>query len=176
MPKEFYSSLWRLVLTPEEAEELRSIMNELRPTLDAESEGNIAFIVNDKRIDVNKLLDDVPSLMAPDVFLTLPEVAQYDFIQAGKCIAFELPTSAAFHLLRATEATLRHLYLAVTQKSTSGNWGTIVQLLRASSEPLPTPLLDNLVISDALSEILLNTQRKYTTYKRCKTYLVYVLM
>jgi hypothetical protein len=82
--------------------------------------------------------------MAPGTVSALPEIAQYDFTQAGKCIAFELLTSAAFHLLRATEATLRHLYFAATQNSAPQNWGPIVQFLRQLPKPLPAPLLDNL--------------------------------
>ena len=90
--KEFRDKLAKLdsdsKLTDDETSTLSEIMNDVRKTLFAEARGNIAFIVTDKRIDVNKLLSDVPALMAPDVFNSLPDVAQYDFIEAGKCIAF----------------------------------------------------------------------------------------
>jgi hypothetical protein len=68
-------------LSAGEASELRKIMSDVRKTLFAEAEGNIAFIVTDKRIDVNKLLSDVPALMAPDIFDALPDIAQCDFIE-----------------------------------------------------------------------------------------------
>jgi len=132
-------------LTGDEASELRDIMNNLRNTLFAEADGNVAFIVTDKRIDVNKLLLDVPALMAPSIFNLLPDVAQYDFIEAGKCIAFELPTSAAFHMLRGTEAVLRHYYCSVVRRNRANLlWGPMVESLRKRRTPPSAPLLDNL--------------------------------
>lgn len=43
----------------------------------------------------------------------LPNQTKADFDQAGKCIAFDLATAGAFHLLRGTEAVLREYYEAV---------------------------------------------------------------
>ncbi|MBA7490300.1 hypothetical protein ES702_00837 [subsurface metagenome] len=132
-------------LTDDEASKLTDIMYDVRNTLSAEADGNVAFIVTDKRIDVNKLLSDVPALMAPSVFNSLPEIAQYDFIEAGKCIAFELPTSAAFHMLRGTEAVLRHYYCSIVRRNRAELlWGPMVESLRRRRIPPPAPLLDNL--------------------------------
>ena len=132
-------------LTSDEASELNKIMDNLRNTLFAEALGNVAFIVTDKRIDVNKLLTDIPSLMAPNVFGSLLDIAQYDFIEAGRCIAFELPTAAAFHLLRGTEAVLRQFYCSIVKRGrVEILWGPMVQHLRSRKARLPSPLLDNL--------------------------------
>lgn len=132
-------------LTANDASELSKIMTELRPTLMAEAKGSLAFIVTDKRIDVNKLLSDVRGLMAPEVFDALPEVAQYDFTEAGNCIAFERPTAAAFHILRGTEAVLRHFYCCYVRRNRAQLvWGPIIDSLRARRRPPPAPLLDNL--------------------------------
>ena len=132
-------------LTREEASRLSKIMTDVRNTLFAEAQGNVAFIVTDKRIDVNKLLSDVPALMAPGVFDSLPDIARYDLIEAGKCIAFELPTAAAFHLLRGTEGVLRQFYCSVVRKKrVELLWGPMVESLRRRSKPPPAPLLDNL--------------------------------
>lgn len=133
------------VLTNDEASELSNIMKDLRKTLFAEAGGNIAFIVTDKRIDVNKLLSDMPFLMAPDVFDSLPDIAQYDFIEAGKCIAFELPTSAAFHLLRGTESLLRQFYCSFIRRGRVDLlWGPMVKHLKDRKKRIAQPLLDNL--------------------------------
>lgn len=132
-------------LTSDEASTLSEIMTYLRNTLSAEAEGNVAFIVTDKRIDVNKLLSDVPALMAPTIFALLPDIAQYDFIEAGKCIAFELPTAAAFHLMRGTEAVLRHFYCSlIIRNRVRPLWAPMVEHLRSRRKPPPEPLLDNL--------------------------------
>jgi hypothetical protein len=132
-------------LTSDEASRLRKVMDGLRPTLFAEAQGKLAFIVTDKRIDVDKLLMDVSTLMAPSVFNKLPDIARYDFIEAGKCIAFELPTAAAFHLLRGTEAVLRHYYCSFVRRGRVDLlWGPMVNSLRSHRRPPPAPLLDNL--------------------------------
>ena len=132
-------------LSADEAKKLNNIMNMLRETLVAESSGKVAFIVTDKRIDVNKLLDDMPSLFGPDVFDALPDIAQYDFIQAGKCIAFELPTSAAFHLLRGTESLVKELYCTIVKRQRVDlMWGPMIQHLKQRNRRLPRPLLENL--------------------------------
>lgn len=57
--------------------------------------------------------------------------AQYDFSEAGKCIAFERPTAAAFHLLRGTESELRELYCYFVKKNRIKPmlWGPMVQAL-----------------------------------------------
>lgn len=119
-------------LDQNQANELSGIMNNLRLTLDAEIQGIHAFTTTPKRLDSTKLLDDVPSLFAPEAFNSFPDIAKYDFVEAGKCIAFELPTSAAFHILRATEANLRYYYKMMVKRKRIGSqlWGPIVQDLR----------------------------------------------
>lgn len=132
-------------LTGDEAERLNNIMSELRPTLMAETTGNVAFIVTDKRIDVEKLLDDVAALFAPDTFAKLPQIAQYDFAESGKCIAFERPTAAAFHCLRGTEAVLCNYYCSLVRRGRAElMWGPMVTSLRRSRKNPPAVLLSNL--------------------------------
>jgi hypothetical protein len=53
--------------------------------------------------------------------------------QAGKCLAFELPTSAGFHILRAAEDVIREYYgeLAGTlPQKKARNWGMYINGLR----------------------------------------------
>lgn len=134
-------------LTNQEAEKLSRIMTDLRKTLIAEAEGNVAFIVTNKRVDVNKLLSDVPALMAKNVYNLIPKIAQYDFRESGKCLAFERSTAAAFHLLRGTEAVLRHFYCSIVKRKRVKPllWGNMIGHLRNRKTNRPsTTLLDNL--------------------------------
>lgn len=118
-------------LTKEQASKLKSTVTDLRKTLDAELRGFEAYVVTPKRIDVTKLLEDVGELFAPDIFWLLPEIAIHDFIEAGKCIAFERATAAAFHILRATESVLRHYYCEkVKRQRCQMMWGNIIHDLR----------------------------------------------
>jgi len=132
-------------LDSSQAAELRQIMRDLRLTLDAEIQGIHAFTTTPKRLDLEKLLNDVSSLFAPGIYASFPDIAKYDFAEAGKCIAFELPTSAAFHILRATEANLRHYYRRMIKQKriASEMWGPIVQDLRKRNKTKKDTTLNN---------------------------------
>ena len=134
------------VLTAGETSRLRDIMEDLRKIILAEAEEKMTFSVTEKRVDVNKLLSNISSLMAPKVFKSLPAIAQYDFKEAGKCIAFERPTAAAFHLLRGTEAVLRHFYCFFVKRKRVKNllWGPMIQDLRKRRKKPPDVLLNYL--------------------------------
>jgi hypothetical protein len=114
-------------LTVSEATRLRDAMKVLRKTLTAELHGFSAYVVTPKRIDVSKLVDDVASLFAPGAYDRLPDIAKYDLREAGRCIAFELPTSAAFHLMRGVEAVLRTLYCKLAKRDRADLlWGPML--------------------------------------------------
>lgn len=133
-------------LAADQATELGREMRKLRVTLFSESEGKEAFVVTSKRFDVQKLLHAPSELMAPGVFDELDEPISYDITEAGRCIAFERPTAAAFHLMRATEAALRTLYCAKVKRKRVDPllWGSMVEHLRKRSDAPPRPLLDGL--------------------------------
>jgi hypothetical protein len=134
-------------LTDADAAELSEIMSELRPTLYAEAEGNIAYVVSDKRYDVKKLLSDFGALLAPGVFARLPEIARTDLQEAGMCIAFTRPTAAAFHLLRATEAVLRQYYCGVVRQGRIARpwmWGPMMDDMRGRRHAPDATLTHNL--------------------------------
>lgn len=119
-------------LSDEQSSELKGICRGLRKTLESELQTHEAFIVTPKRFDTNRLLYDIGSLMSPNVFSLLPEITQYDLSEAGKCIAFERPTAAAFHFLRATEAVLRYFCCSLIRRRRVSHllWGDMVQDLR----------------------------------------------
>lgn len=133
-------------LTAAQAAKLSDTMRELQRTLSAESSGSMAYIVTDKRLDIQKLLGNPEKLFAPNVFSLLPTVAQYDFREAGYCIAFERPTAAAFHLLRGTEDVLRSYYCSIVQRNRLKSllWGPITLALSKRRRPPAAELLRNL--------------------------------
>lgn len=119
------------VLTPAQAKQLSDGMGDVRKTLQAEIEVFESYLVTPKRLDVNKLLKYPEQLLAPQVFNRLPALARFDISEAGKCIAFERPTAAAFHLLRATECALRTMCeKCVKREKPQLMWGTMVARLR----------------------------------------------
>ncbi|MCH7723510.1 MAG: hypothetical protein IIC76_09320 [Bacteroidetes bacterium] len=132
-------------LDADQARELSKLMSEIRLTLDAEIEGVYSYVTTPKRLDIDKLLDDVSALFSPGTYESFPDIAKYDFNEAGKCIAFERPTAAAFHILRATEANLRHYYKNMIRhkRISSEMWGPIVHDLRARNKTKKFTTLNN---------------------------------
>jgi hypothetical protein len=119
-------------LTKEQASKMSYLCTQLRKTLEAELLTYKAFISTPKRFEINKLLDDIGSLMSPGVFDSLSETTLYDLSEAGKCIVFERPTAAAFHLLRGTESELRTFYcsLILNKRIETLLWGEMTRDLR----------------------------------------------
>ncbi|HEY2855683.1 MAG TPA: hypothetical protein VGJ18_22795 [Gemmatimonadaceae bacterium] len=64
----------------------------------------------------------------------LPEEALLDTNQAGRCLAFNLPTAAGFHIARATEAVIKKYMTAcgcTAPRESQRNWGSYINALRA---------------------------------------------
>jgi hypothetical protein len=111
----------------------------------AESMGMFVYVAREQRFAADRLLNDIGFLMAPGIYDLLPEMAQFDFSEAGRCIAYEVPTAAAFHLMRGTEDVLRWFYKEIAKSgATAKLWGPIVQNLRTHRDAPPKVLLDNL--------------------------------
>jgi len=118
-------------LSASEAEELREAIKVIRATFSAETKGIYSYVVTEKRLDVEKLINDPKGLFAPEVFDQLSDIAQSDFKEAGRCIAFECSTAAAFHLLRGIEGILRQYYVVFIGPASSDiTWGHITTTLR----------------------------------------------
>ena len=133
------------VLSETQAKHISDSIDIIRVTLDAELAGIHAYTPTPKRLDLDRLLSDVKKLFSPAVFDSLPDIAKHDFTEAGKCIAFETPTAAAFHILRGTESVLRNYYEEMIRQKRikSQMWGPIVIDLRKRSKTKPHEVLNN---------------------------------
>jgi hypothetical protein len=73
-----------------------------------------------------------------------------DIQQAGKCLAFELPTASAFHMWRAVESVMDSYHEDLTGKTFAAagvtrNWGTYIKTLEAATaEKKITTFLDHI--------------------------------
>jgi hypothetical protein len=74
------------------------------------------------------------------------EQALLDFREAGRCLAFELPTAAGFHAMRSTESVLRQYYELVFNKRTDRiEWGTCTYNLKSEGvNPKVVQILDQM--------------------------------
>jgi hypothetical protein len=76
--------------------------------------------------------------------------AKQDVCEAGKCLAFGLPTASAFHMWRALETVICQYYKALTGKTfekanVQSNWGAYIKaLVEVHAEPRITKFLDHI--------------------------------
>lgn len=81
-----------------------------------------------------------------DALAVIDEQAKKDFREAGRCLAFEVPTAAGYHAMRATENVLRQYYALVIEKPTDRiNWATCTQeLIKAGANKKVVQVLDQI--------------------------------
>src|SRR5262249_13042567 len=80
-----------------------------------------------------ELIERAEKLFSESVRVEMPPEAVEDVRQAGRCIAFELPTAAGFHILRCVESVmLRYMDTlnAKRPKEKLRNWGVYLQILK----------------------------------------------
>lgn len=133
-------------ISQEDSRRLFQIMNHLEHTLRAEAFTMDAYVLSEKRFEAVRLVEAPESLLGPNTFRRLPRIAQLDMLEAGKCIGFGLPTAGAFHLLRATEDSLRSYYRIFVKRGSTlkATWGNLVAQLRAKKRrPKPNKTLLN---------------------------------
>ena len=71
------------------------------------------FVTQKEGFDTLSLLDDGYKFFPADLTAKVPE-AFFDMTEAGKSLAYELPTAAGFHIFRVMESVLRRYYTHVT--------------------------------------------------------------
>jgi len=143
-----------------EKKELFDIMEKLIFLVNSESTTKYAFFITEKRIDVNKLIFNIKSLFAENVFDWLPDGIKYDFKESGNYIAFGRITASAFHILRGLEGLIRFLLKKLSESTDTSrmNWYSVITNLRNPNKPELSILFDNL---DRIREDLYNTALKY---------------
>jgi hypothetical protein len=62
------------------------------------------------------LVDGADENLSPATLAAIGEDARKDIKQAGRCLAFEIPTAAGIHMMRAFEKVFRKFYKACTAK------------------------------------------------------------
>ncbi len=104
-------------------------------TLDSELKTKDTFVLQEKRYSTEILMKKIGNLFAENVFDQLPSIAQIDFEESGKCIAFERNTASAFHSLRGTEDVIKFYYeklfnIPATDRDT---WYSFVDKIKTES-------------------------------------------
>ncbi len=136
--------LWNATKTKEEKEKpispigvkIQEIINEAKTfevVLSEELATISAYSVSQKAAYSMPLLVDKAEAIFPiSVLRTLsPEIIR-EVRESGRCLAFDIPTATAFHMLRATEGVIHEYYLAICKPSTKvklDNWGAYISAL-----------------------------------------------
>jgi hypothetical protein len=83
--------------------------------------------------DTEALVGEGETIFSKELRDDLNEDELYNIREAGKCLAFEIPTAAAFHLFRCAESIIRRYYELVVgelPKPKMRNWGLYIRNLR----------------------------------------------
>lgn len=147
--------------------EVREAAKEFETVLRAECQMMDTYFVSKKGAYSTKDLVENAHHQVPEPTRSkLPEQTRTDFDQAGKCLAFDVPTAAAFHLLRGTEAVIRQYYeLKVPGDKKAApkmrNWGAYIRLLENhGAEKKVVSLLKHM--KDVYRNPVLHPEENYT--------------
>jgi hypothetical protein len=98
--------------------------------------------------DIETLISDGTKLFSDDARQNFSEEEKYDIGQAARCLVFEVPTAAAFHIFRATESVICRYYEVVVGKlpdRKSRNWSVYINKLREQdADPKVVAVLDQI--------------------------------
>ena len=119
-------------ISSEETEALSIIVGEVEHMIFAESDTKQLYLLSENRFNLDALLNKPASMFAAGIFDRIPRIAKRDIALAFQCLAFDQPTAAAFHLMRACEAVLRAYYFSCVRRDRLKNpmWAGMLEALR----------------------------------------------
>jgi hypothetical protein len=119
-------------ISKSDVKRLKRSMADFERTVQAEARTKMIALPTQRRIPLESLLRAPQKVLGKSVFAGLSPLAQEDLRQACRCIAFDCPTAAAFHILRCVEDCVRRLYSSYFRRRKIGKqtWGQLVTALR----------------------------------------------
>lgn len=99
----------------------------------------IYLVTQKKALDAAVMIESGADAFPDDLLSKVPEAGQ-DVRDAARCLVFELPTAAGFHLHRANESVLHKYYDAVTNgaaRPTNRNMGDYLNALSTANAGTP---------------------------------------
>lgn len=135
-------------LSQSEAHQFKTKMVELEDVVFAEAATRKIAMPVPRRYDLEKLTERPSELFPNGLFGQLPALCRKDILSGCRAIAFDLPTAAAFHLLRATEECLRELHCSYLPRGERDKqtWHRLIKDLQQKPRK-PRP--DTLVLTQA---------------------------
>jgi hypothetical protein len=154
-------------ISPWQIAEVREAAREFETVLRNECQLMDTYFISKKGVYSTKDLVENAHHQVPESSRShLSSQSKLDFDQAGKCIALDVPTAAAFHLLRGTEVLVREYYELVVPgpkraKAKMRNWGVYIKLMKQNQgDPSVLSLLDHM--RDAYRNPVTHPEENYT--------------
>jgi hypothetical protein len=117
---------------------LTTSAQEFETVLAAELNASASYFVSQVgAYSTSNLIDEAEIIFPDSIRLGLPDQARKDVREMGRCLAFNLPTAAGFHILRAVETVMASYYTALLGSAPPDqgrNWGAWIKLLRDSGK------------------------------------------
>lgn len=115
----------------------------LETTIYAEANTKFVHTIPTRRFITEYLLEKPQMLLKDKVFGKLSDIAKFDFASACRCISYGEATASAFHILRATEDTLKQFYFKYkkTNRLSKPMWGPMTIELRAKKTNKPSEMI-----------------------------------
>jgi hypothetical protein len=134
---------------PFRAYQIKDNLQTFETVFSAELQSISTYWVSRKLAYETRLLIEEGDKLLPDkIKAEVPNVAVQELKQAGKCVAFDIPTAAGFHTIRATESVIRKYYSKVIGKPPKPkmrNWGAYIKNLEdAGADKKVTGFLDHI--------------------------------
>ncbi len=129
----------KITVTEEHQEILRIEMATMENIVFSESRIKKIYIIPQRRYNSSYLLNEPEKLLKNGTLNKLSDIARYDFLSACRCLAFGESTASAFHILRTTEDTLKHVYFEFkkTNRLDKPMWGPMTDQLRNKTGKKP---------------------------------------
>ena len=119
-------------LSEYDVESIKGNLTRFEGALQSElAESPIYFVPPRGIYNTTALIDKAETVFSQSVLDRLPSEAIADLRQAGRALAFDLPTASGFHGCRATEAVIKQQVLLFSgSPAPNSNWGDYVRLLK----------------------------------------------
>ena len=125
---------WQLSAVKEAAKRFETVLAEELAILDTYA------IAQKGAYSTPELISNADVMFPPSIRSKIPARAIADIKEAGKCLAFETPTAAAFHIVRALESLIIIYYQKVIGSNPADkrrNWGVYIKVLRQNPDSDP---------------------------------------
>jgi hypothetical protein len=117
---------------------IRGKVREFEIVLSAELQSLATYFISQKlAYETRLLIEEAERILPPSILDSLDAATIDEIRQAGRCIAFDIPTAATFHIIRATEAVIRMYYAKIlghAPKVKMRNWGAYIKNLQTSGK------------------------------------------